>query len=440
MMKWNLFAIMILVALFAVSCGDEDPSTDVGAECTTAGEMKCEGDLALTCQGGSWTAYDCAEIGKTCVMNGTAAECSGGTTDNGGTDNATDNGGTDTDTPATGNCGNDKTDTGEACDGDAKDCTTIAGGGYTGGFAECKSDCSGYDETGCIAGTDSPVTDSDTPATGKTCLEINQCTADCTDQACVDACVASGTTEAQAQYNAVMTCVSNNCATECGSGGTNETCNACASEKCPDEMDACFTVDVAPYGNITANAAFTFFYDGSCTPADTCLGDQVNGNQAGLVMNSVFGGTYGSGKPVPGVGGQQTLSLAMHTNADNTTDPVTPASVVVMMQSQTQTGIVNPVVQMGFPSDAITPGQLSTDASQQGSAYLVLLNSLGNTSCLLAYSFGGTVNVTAASNTTAPGAGTLNFDSTKIEVYYPKETPMGDISGNLGTTQVCPKE
>ncbi len=61
-------------------------------------------------------------------------------------------------TPVT--CGNSMTDIGEACDGDAKECTQI-NAAYTGGWAECKSDCSGYGTATCTgaADDDTPVTD-----------------------------------------------------------------------------------------------------------------------------------------------------------------------------------------------------------------------------------------------------------------------------------------
>ncbi len=57
-------------------------------------------------------------------------------------------------------CGNNMTETGEACDGDVKECTQIDGN-YAGGWAECKSDCSGYDLAACTTGTydDEPLTD-----------------------------------------------------------------------------------------------------------------------------------------------------------------------------------------------------------------------------------------------------------------------------------------
>ena len=60
-------------------------------------------------------------------------------------------------------CGNNMTETGEACDGDVKECAQLDAN-YTGGLAECKADCSGYDTSVCTTGSsdDEPVTD-DTP-------------------------------------------------------------------------------------------------------------------------------------------------------------------------------------------------------------------------------------------------------------------------------------
>ncbi|HOW51161.1 MAG TPA: hypothetical protein PLV42_03835 [bacterium] len=78
-------------------------------------------------------------------------------------DTATDNAQPTDDDVSTAVCGNSMTETGEACDGDVKDCTQIDAN-YTGGLAECKADCSGYDLTACTTGTydDEPLTD-DTP-------------------------------------------------------------------------------------------------------------------------------------------------------------------------------------------------------------------------------------------------------------------------------------
>ncbi|HOW51315.1 MAG TPA: DUF1566 domain-containing protein [bacterium] len=68
----------------------------------------------------------------------------------------------DEDTIAT--CGNGATDYGEACDGDAKNCTQI-NANYIDGWAPCKGDCSGYDTSACTVDTDADANPDD-DATG----------------------------------------------------------------------------------------------------------------------------------------------------------------------------------------------------------------------------------------------------------------------------------
>ena len=64
---------------------------------------------------------------------------------------------TDTDSGST-NCGNRIVDEGEVCDGGAKDCKEI-NPNYT-GFAYCKADCTGYDESTCTGGQNPDPADS----------------------------------------------------------------------------------------------------------------------------------------------------------------------------------------------------------------------------------------------------------------------------------------
>lgn len=74
-------------------------------------------------------------------VNGGNGNNSGGNEDNSG-----DNNGDGEQNDAT--CGNKITETGEICDGGAQECKSIDSG-YTGGFASCKADCSGWDTTAC---------------------------------------------------------------------------------------------------------------------------------------------------------------------------------------------------------------------------------------------------------------------------------------------------
>lgn len=79
-------------------------------------------------------------------------------TDSGSTGDNGDSGSTsDTDSGVVSEtCGNRETDSGEVCDGNATECTTIDSG-YTGGYAVCKSNCLGWDTTACQGTPVNPV-------------------------------------------------------------------------------------------------------------------------------------------------------------------------------------------------------------------------------------------------------------------------------------------
>lgn len=65
---------------------------------------------------------------------------------------------TDADTDSGSECGNKITEVGEICDGDAKECSEIDPA-FTGGYAVCETDCSGWNMTGCHSNQD-PVDNS----------------------------------------------------------------------------------------------------------------------------------------------------------------------------------------------------------------------------------------------------------------------------------------
>ena len=450
MMKWNLFAIMILAALFAVSCGDEDPSSDVGAACTTDGEKKCEGDLALTCQSGSWTAFDCAGIGKTCVMNGAVAECGGGgTTDTPATENDTP--ATDTDTPATGNCGNDKTDTGEACDGDAKDCTTIAGGGYTGGWAECKADCSGYDETACVSGgTDNPVTDSDTPATGG-CGDGTWDQAESQQDTEYETCDPSDTQDYSDGTNTINWSKGLACATFSALYGGTEHAgdltggNVNCTANCTFDISEC-TITKEAYGTIAANFTSNFILDYEKYASN----GYGNPPSQGYNSTIAFTGTYGTGKSMAVASANQSSSLAARMTKDNNGAALAQPYIMVdsssLFYNQSAATVVMAIGDLYFPTDAISNGLYGVDPI--GGLQFVIIEVTGDvvnqqlqvkTQCLAAMGFGGNVSVTNAFNTTQMEGGALAFNSQEIKVFHPTDMPLlGDISGQM-SIDICAK-
>ena len=78
--------------------------------------------------------------------NGTGDNSGDGSGDDSGNNSGDDSGGSGETSDAV--CGNRTQEAGEVCDGGAIECASIDSG-YTGGYAICKADCSGYDKSNC---------------------------------------------------------------------------------------------------------------------------------------------------------------------------------------------------------------------------------------------------------------------------------------------------
>jgi hypothetical protein len=80
--------------------------------------------------------------------------------------------------------------------------------------------------------------------TGTTCVEIMNCIATCgqSDQACMNACVAAGTADAQAKFQALLTCMNNamtgSCSADCADP-SSQACIDCVAQACTAETQAC---------------------------------------------------------------------------------------------------------------------------------------------------------------------------------------------------------
>lgn len=137
----SIFLIQLLVSLFCISCGDDSSE-----------------DFANT---GNLSDTDPADTDS---------------------DTNSDSEPTDTDpsdTVSDPECGNKITEEGEVCDGGAKECSGIDPS--LTGYATCKADCSGWDESGCITETpdasdeDPSETDDSDPAATDTTVEKEIC-------------------------------------------------------------------------------------------------------------------------------------------------------------------------------------------------------------------------------------------------------------------------
>ena len=149
MKKFWMISMLLIAALFVISCGDGGDEEGGNAACTEQGAFKCNGDISQKCDQEEWKNFEnCAESGKTC--NATTGKCEAA----GGNDN-TDTGSDNTDT------GNDNTDTGSQ-GGDA-------------------------------------------------CTDIYSCYSKCSDKDCAQACYDKGSSAGQSQFEAMLGCWENKC-------------------------------------------------------------------------------------------------------------------------------------------------------------------------------------------------------------------------------------
>ena len=98
--------------------------------------------------------------------NGDTGSSGGDYGDSGSSGDGGDSGSSDTGVISE-NCGNRVTDAGEVCDGGAQECKLVDPG-YTGGYAVCKADCTGWVTSACQGTATNPGNGDDNTDTGNT--------------------------------------------------------------------------------------------------------------------------------------------------------------------------------------------------------------------------------------------------------------------------------
>ena len=202
-MKKTFFVSVVFAAMFLmIGCGDDgkEITPGDGPRKGDACEMQegkdvfgCgqEDNLAvvLKCVEEKWAEHAKCEEGQTCNAEKGTCDAAGGD-----------------DKPAT-NCGNRITEEGEVCDGDAKECSEVDSS-FTGGYATCKSDCTGYDTTACSS--DGGNGGGNGGGTNKSeCLKLAECFFACQDINCTDACIEAHQ-DARDTFGVLYNCVLNN--------------------------------------------------------------------------------------------------------------------------------------------------------------------------------------------------------------------------------------
>ncbi len=278
MKKFWMISMLLIAALFVVSCGDGEDGGEGNAQCTIQGAYRCSGDYLQKCDQEEWKNFEnCAESGKTC--NAETGKCESNSTE-------------PTTDPTT-----------EPTTEPTTDPTT------------------------------DPTTEPTTPSQDamQACTEIYQCFSQCEDNDCANACVNNGDPDGQEVFMTMYNCWADNCA-----NATDFT--SCAKENCLDETEACglsFGKDGdtnygSPYGNaqITLSSSYV-------------LGEGESPAQNTVTMGSFISGTIGNSQignaaaaqsyymtQLSTQNGQTYLqSLQLYTDAQG--NPMSPIVVVV---------------------------------------------------------------------------------------------------------------
>lgn len=245
-MKKAFLGLAVLTAMFLmISCGDEDTTANpqnsslVGTACSETDTFKCEQDekVVLKCEDGAWKKIRLCSEGQKC--NADNGECD--TENNNGNNEEETN--DDEQQPAT-QCGNHNIETGEICDGDAKECSAVDAS-FTGGYASCKPDCSGYDTTACTSGGNGGGGNGG--STDTACADLANCFFSCQDQACADACVNScQSQEAYNNFGSLYNCLKNN------------NCQQVNCQQCANEYNTCMTGNGGNGGNGGSSSGYCY--------------------------------------------------------------------------------------------------------------------------------------------------------------------------------------
>ena len=383
MKKFWMISMLLIAALFVVSCGGDDEGTDNGGNqggndaCTTQGAFRCSGDFSQKCDQEEWKNFEQCSADKPC--NATTGKCEAKAEGDTGADTGAETGDTGADT---GDTGADTGDTGD---------------------------------------------------TGNTlnCGEIYQCMVDCgQDGNCQQGCYDKGSSAGQSQIMALINCL-NTCSE---SSSTDEDFQNCANSQCSSEISNCEglgggeaadTSYNSPYGSLSLN----FSVDQVANDSD---GQQ---STVGIVQAAFATGTYGNGStsvtPADAYMIQSMAAYYQQSSGGQTYTGVQVQQIPVYVQGNQGVG-GNPLVILDIPEENAGVGTLNTSLYQGGQAQLYVVDVDWNTNQIsCAHAFGeGDVNITNVGDIAQHGALALNGN---VTLYSPKNYDgNGDISGQLG--------
>ena len=389
MKKFWMISILLIAALFIISCGgdEEDNGTDnngTGGNGTgdngtgdcTDGQFRCKGSYSQTCDGGKWINFEECTDAKPCNAEGKCAPANNGGNDTG-------------DSGDTGNGGSDTGDSGDTGNGGNDTCAEIF-----------------------------------------TCIQNNSCYID--DEACTGQCIENGSADGQNKANTMISCF----LTKCGNATSQEEFNTCLNEQCANEIQECGLGGGSggaepadnsyanPYGSATLNFSTQYIYidknDSSQEGMVAIFADGAIGNNSSFKLqpdNADGGGSYAFYVAQQGI--LAVVQSPCYAQTQNGQQVCMPGDFRIEMQ---------------FDPNATAVGSFGIGAENQSDVFMAVwdkANPNDEEDCLHAIGV-GTGNITVADNLTAGGNGSALAFTGNVTFYSPKNfKDYGDVTGRL---------
>jgi|GEM_PF-2040137 len=460
-MRFSSIISVILVVFLFVSCGSAKNSLNDDESVVTCGnDVVDEGE---TCDG---EEKDCSEIDAKFISG--KATCNT-TCDGWDLSNCEEE-----EISADPECGNDAVEEGEICDGGTKPCTEIDADKYSTGTANCKDDCSGFDEEVCVA---KAVCGNSVEEEGEGCdggsVECSTlgfltgfaaCKEDCSGyetSTCLPQCGNEIIEEGEdCETGDTMNCIDLDWKVY---KGGEVTCSA----ECGWDDTACeLTTVVTPYGfidrilvdtsvnGVTDSQKLCVPQEGEekCEFAATYALGQLEKTpldiQGGYANNSMIILTEPSG-----FRGKKKTCLAVNKGFDPLPENFFTlfASIAYDLITFDNIEMFGPQVVLMFKGDEIVPGYLNVSPLGDNDVIIAVGEQMGDggnidvdSLCISAIGFGQTLEVITAINPMQDGGGgIIKYQGFDIPLYHPTETPIGDVSdliAEYGLDNICAKK
>lgn len=370
-------------------------------------------------------------------------------------------------------CGNSDIEEGEECDGGTKPCTEIDSEKYSSGTANCKDDCSGFDEESCVP---KPVCGNSIAEEGEECdggsVECStlgfltgfaKCKDDCSGydtSECLPQCGNEEIEEGEdCELGDTKSCVEHDWKKY---KGGELTC----SDECGWDDSACeLTVEVTPYGFISRMVVDTV--NGVADSKKLCV-PQEGEEKCEFAATYALGqldktpldiqGGYANNSMVilenpTGIRGKKKTCLAVNKGFDPLPEKFFTlfASIAYDLITFDNIEMFGPQVVLMFKGDDIQPGYYNVSPLGENDVIIAVGEQMGDggdidvdSLCISAIGFGKTLEVITAINVMQDGGGgKIKYQGFDIPLYYPTETPIGDVSDIIfeyGLENICDKK